>query len=232
MATVNEHIYAIQNILNQGQVSDDFNISNRLVLHFLNTARILLLKRKADKKQKFDPSDFQSFCMPLCEDSWIDCDCLPNIDCKVLKGKFKLPKALTSRTGIYITVRFLSGKEIDITSLSAMRHRKNSLTKKNSPAWFLDNNYLYIIGIPDNILKSVYVTGVFLDPTKLEDITLCGPSETQPCFDTGEDEYPIAGELIEPMYKMALQYLSGSFRFPNDGANNASDVTRVNAPEE
>ena len=231
MATVNEHIYAIQNILNQGPKSDDFNLSNRLVLHYMNTARILLLKRKADKKQTFDPADFQSFCMPLCEDSWIDCDCIPDVGCKVLKGKFKLPKALTSRTGLYLTVRFFSGKEIDTTTLSAMRHRKNSLTKKNKPAWFMDNSYLYVIGVPMNKLKSVYLTGVFLDPTELEEITFCGAGE-EPCFDVLEDDYPLSGELIEPMYKMTLQYLSSSFRNPEDGANNASDVTRVQAPQE
>jgi|32_taG_2_1085360.scaffolds.fasta_scaffold56502_2 hypothetical protein len=224
MATVNEHIYAIQNILEHGPKSDDSNISNRLVLHYMNIARVLLLKRKADKKQRFDPSDFQSFCMPLCEDTWIDCECLPDdLGCKILKGKFKIPQAMTSRTGLYLTVRFFSGRELDITTLSAMQHRKNSIVKKNRPAWFIDNNYLYIIGIPNNLLKAVYVTGVFIDPTSLEEISLCGPGQNEPCFDTLEDEYPISGELVEPMYKLVIQHLAQAFRFPEDNINDALD---------
>jgi len=222
MATVNEHIYAIQNIVERGEKSDDANFSNALVLHYMNTARILLLKRKADKKQKFDPSDFQSFCMPLCEDTWVDCDCIPDIDCKILKSVFKLPKALVSRSGLYVTVRFLSGREIDVTSLSAMRHRQNSLTKRNKAAWFIDNNYLYIMGVPNNLLKSVYVSGVFLDPTEVDEITHCPPGE-EDCTDVFEEEYPISGELVEPMYKMVINYLGTAMKFPEDHINNAKD---------
>jgi hypothetical protein len=169
--------------------------------------------------------------MPLCEDTWVDCDCIPDIDCKILKSRFKLPKALTARTGIYITVRYFSGKEIGQTTISGMRHRKNSLTKAKRAAWFIDNNYIYVLGVPKNMLKSVYITGVFLDPTELEDITHCGPNDDESCFDVMEDDYPISGELIEPMYKMALQYLTGSFRYPEDEANNASDVKRTNAQQ-
>ncbi len=220
MATVNQHVYAIKNIINKGMASDDAIFTNRLILHLMNMVRILLLKQKADKKQMFDPSDFQSFCMSLCEASWIDCPCLPDVDCHILKSKFKLPKALTSRSGLYVTVRYASRRKIGMTTPSAMRYREFSLTKANKAAWFIDNNHLYITGVPRNKLKMVYITGVFLDPTELREITLC---EEQPCFDMMEDEYPISGELVDPMYKMVIQHLSTGYKFPGDDINNAND---------
>jgi hypothetical protein len=222
MATVNEHIYTIQNLVNSGTKSDDASFSNRLILHLMNITRVLLLKRKADKKQKFDPSDFQSFCMPLCESNWQDCPCLPDVDCHILKSRFEIPKALTSRTGLYLTVRYLSGREIGETTPSAMRYRRYSLTKSKKAAWFIDNNYLYITNVPKNRLKAIYVTGIFIDPTDLADITLCD-DDTVPCFDLYEDEYPISGELIDPMYKMVLEYIVRGLQIPEDLVNNAKD---------
>lgn len=229
--TTLEHIYAIQNLVNRGAKSDDAPYSNRLILHFMNTTRILLLKRKADKRQKFDPHDFQSFCMPLCESSWIDCECLPDIDCPILKSEFKLPNTLVSRSGIYLTVRLASGNEIGETSPSALQYRQYSLTRKNKPAWFIDNEHLYITGVPKNKLKMVYVTGVFVDPTEVSEISLCPPG-TENCVDIFEDEYPIAGELIDPMYKMVLQYLQNSMRFPEDKVNNATATEVINDKEQ
>ena len=226
MATVNEHIYAIQNLVNKGAKSDDSAFSNRFILHLMNITRILLLKRKADKKQTFDPSDFQSFCMSLCEASWIDCPCLPDVDCPILKSKFKIPKALTSRTGLYLTVRFFSGREIGATTPSAVRYRQFSNTKAKKASWFIDNNYLYITGVPHNMLKAVYVTGIFIDPTDLVEITSC--TDEVPCYDIMEDEYPISGELMDPMYKMVLEYLVTGMKFPDDLVNNAKDTGPAN----
>jgi len=231
MATTLEHIYAIQNLVNKGSKSDDSDFTNRLVLHFMNVSRVLLLKRKADKKQKFDPSDFQSFCMPLCENSWINCPCLPDIDCPILKSKVELPKALVSRSGLYLTVRFLSGKEIGETTPSALQYREYSLTRKTSPAWFIDNNFIYIYGVPKNKLKAVYLSGVFIDPTEVSEITLCS-EEDEDCLDIYESQYPLSGELIDPMYKMVLEYLQGSMRMPNDKVNNASPTEVMNDKEQ
>jgi hypothetical protein len=230
MATTYEYIYTIQNLINKGKKTDDAPFSDRFIVHLMNTARVLLLKRKADKKQAFDPSDFQSFCMPLCESTWIDCPCLPDIDCKILKGKFQLPKTLVSRTGMYLTVRFMSGKEIGETSPSALQYRQYSLTKVNKPAWFIDNNYLYITGIPFNQLKAVYITGVFLDPTEISSITLCSNPE-EDCGDIYEEQYPISGELEDPLYRLVMEYMTMGMKAPDDKANNASATEVMNDKE-
>ena len=231
MATVLEHIYTIQNLVNKGRRSDDANYSDRFILHLMNTARVLLLKRKADKKQAFDPSDFQSICMPLCEATWIECECAPAIGCPILKSSVKLPKSLVSRTGMYLTVRFLSGKEIAETTPSAIQYREYSLTKRNKPAWFIDNNRLFIYGIPFNQLKAVYVTSVFLDPLEAAAVTLCQGADT-PCEDTFEEQYPISGELVDPMYRLVLEYMNIGSRAPEDKANNASATEIINDREQ
>lgn len=49
MSTLNEHVYAVQHLLNAGSVSDDRKYPDRLVAHFLKASRNVLLKRKIEK---------------------------------------------------------------------------------------------------------------------------------------------------------------------------------------
>jgi len=229
--TILEHVYAIQNILNKGTKSDDARIPNELVLHYMNVARLLLLKREADKRKAHNPANFQGICVPLCASTWADCCNLPTeLSCPILKSTFKIPRAITGRTNIYIKVSYLSGLEIGRTTHRAERYREFSLTKKDKPAWFILNDYLYVTGVPFNKLKSVWVDALFEDPTAIAEITSCG--DGQDCYDPDTEDYPIDGHLIEPMYKITLQYLGQAFRFPNDTVNNARDTETVNDREE
>lgn len=232
MATIAEHIYSIQNVLNKGVKSDDSRVSDRLILHFMNIARVLLIKRKADKRKFLGPSNRQGFCMPLCEDTFINCCNMPSITCPLLKGQYKIPKAITGRTNLYVKVYYLSGQEIGRTTISAFRDRQYSLTKKDKPGWFISNDYLYIAGIPNNMLKAVWVEGLFEKPEEIGDIISCGSDGETTCYDINEEEYPIDGELVEPMYQVAMQYLSQQFKYPDDNVNNAKSTEITNDKEE
>lgn len=229
--TILEHVYAIQNIINKGAKSDDARLSNELVLHYMNVSRVLLLKREADKRKAHNPANFQGLCIPLCESNWIDCCNYPtDLDCPILKSTIKIPRAMTGRTNLYIKVSYFSGKEIGRTTHRSFRYNEYSLTKKDKPGWFILNDYLYIAGVPHNKLKAVWVDALFEDPTAIADITTCNDGEA--CYDPDTEDYPIDGHLIEPMYKMTLQYLSNAFRFPEDNANNARSTETTNDREE
>ncbi len=229
--TILEHVYAIQNLINKGRKSDDAKFSNELISHFMNVARLVLLKREIDKMKSFNIANFQGFCMPLCKDSWADCCGLPeDLNCPILKSKFKIPRALSGRTNIYIKVSYLSGIEIDRTTHRAMRMRQYSLTQSNKPAWFVLNDYLYLSGVPLNRLEAVWVDGLFEDPTVIADITTCGDGES--CYDADQESYPIDGYLIDPMYRLVLEYLGIGFRYPDDNTNNARAVEIMNDKEE
>jgi hypothetical protein len=228
--TILEHVYAIQNIINRGAKSDDSRISNELVLHYMNVARLLLLKREADKRKAHNPANFQGICVPLCESTWVDCCNIPDgLTCPILKSTFKIPRAITGRTNIYIKVAYLSGKEIGRTTHRSFRYNQFSLTKKDKPGWFILNDYLYVAGVPSNKLKAVWVDALFEDPTAVSEIATC---DDAPCFDPDTEDYPIDGHLIEPMYKIVLQYLGIAFKYPEDNANNARYTEVVNDKEE
>ena len=229
--TILDHIYAIQNLLNKGAKSDDAKITNELVLHFLNVSRLILLKREADKRKSLNPSNFQGFCVPLCESSWVDCCGLPKeILCPILKSTFKLPKAMSGRTNLYVKVSYLNGVEIGRTTHRSFRFRQHSLTQKNKPGWFILNDYLYVTGVPFNQLNTVWVDGLFEDPTDIADIKTCNDDTT--CYDVDSENYPIEGHLIEPMYQLTLKYLTGAYKFPDDNYNNAKSTEVTNDKEE
>jgi len=217
--TILEHIYAIQNIVNKGKKSDDAPFTNQLILHYMNTARLLLMKREVDKNKYVNPANYQGFCMKLTEDSWVNCCDMPeDLKCPILRSCNKIPKAITGRTNIYIKVAYLSGQEIGRTTHRSYHFNEFSLTKQGKPQWFILNDYLYIIGVPFNNLIAVWVDGLFEDPVLAAQIAVC--SETPDC-DPLSAEYPIEGYLIEPLYDFVLQRLGIAQKYPQDDVNNA-----------
>ena len=98
MATLKEHVYFIQNIINKGPRSDDARYSNRFIAHALKQTRSLLLKRKIDKYHALSPQNYLTVCVPLELSSYHDCTCIPDVfDCKVLKSTCELPQELVGR---------------------------------------------------------------------------------------------------------------------------------------
>lgn len=219
--TYNEHIYAIQNIINKGPKSDDSRFSNALILHYMDVARLLLVKRKLDNRKFNNPANYQTLCIPLCEDTWYDCCNMPDLGCPILKSKFEIPKALTTRTSLYLKVMKASGEEIGYSDQVAYRERQYSVTKKGKPAWFISNNYLYVAGIENNFLAAVFAKAMFENPLEVEELQRCDSDENPDCTDPLDRDYPIDGELIDPMYKMVLQFLGISMKYPEDNINNA-----------
>ena len=57
MATINSYISDIQEYFNNGQKSDDFVLSNRLIYKELKAIRSKLLKEKIDKQNSKNISD-------------------------------------------------------------------------------------------------------------------------------------------------------------------------------
>lgn len=227
MATVAEHIYAIQNILNQGRKSDDARYPNKLILHHFNNARLALLKQKMDRSHFVSPQNFQGFCMKLTEDTWAKCCDMPeNAVCLVLRGCFPIPRVLSSRSAMYLKVSYLSGEEIGVSSPSAFRFRKYTLTKRFKPSWYIINDYIYIEGIPLNRLESVWVWGIFEDPTSVGNIEGC-----EDCYDMDTQDYPLSGDLVMPAYEMTVKTIAMGNNFPDDQVNNAKPPENTNKRE-
>lgn len=93
-----EHIYAIKNVLAHGAASDDFNLSDRLIAHYLQVARARLIEQKIDKYYYISEQSYQDLCLDLALSSFHDCCDIPELEeCKIMKSVMEVPKFLNSR---------------------------------------------------------------------------------------------------------------------------------------
>jgi len=227
--TRNEHVYAVQNIINRGAQPDDNRFTNRLVHHFLLVVRSLLLKRKIDKNHFVAPENFQSICMPLIETTFHDCDCVPNLDCKILRSKYKLPKQLVGRTEGSVRVTYFDGNPIGLTTIASFSKNQYSRTstfsgnEKDKVFGFLYDGYVWIVGTLS--LGGIMVHGLFENPDDVQDYSICdsdgNEDDNSVCYDPETDEFPIDAELVMPMYQETIRMLTVGNQFPEDNENNA-----------
>lgn len=228
--TRTEHIYAVQNVINRGPQTDDNRFSNRLIGHFMDVARGILIKRKQDKDQILAEDNFQAICMPLELTTFHDCSCVPNQNCLILKSKYQLPKQITSKSGSTLMVRLFDSTPIGMTSVSAQSRAEYSrIPQSSNPLenlrFFIFNRYLYILG--STKLKGVLVFGLFEQPNNVADYNICdeqGEESSDPCYSIEADNYPIDIDLVMPMYDMVKQMIADSNKFPEDNENNARMV--------
>jgi hypothetical protein len=230
--TRDEHVYAIQNLINAGAQSDDNRLSNRLVHHFLKVVRSRLIKEKADRQNYIAEDNYQTICMPLIKTSFHDCDCVPNTECLILRTKYKVPRQLYPKLGSTIQAYFFDGKvigRIDIPSASKLNY---SLIEEPKIAFFHHDGYLFITGTLT--LKAIQIYGVFEDVDDLAKYTLCdeeGVDVGTPCYNPEEDVFPIDADLIFPMYQMVIAILGVAKQMPEDNENNARATTIVEDKE-
>lgn len=226
--TRDEHVYAIQNLMNAGSPSDDNRFSNRLVYHFLKIVRARLVKQKADSKNFIAEDNYQAICMPLIKTTFHDCDCVPYDDCMILRSKYKIPKQLTPYMGSALQVYFLDGKPIGRISEPAAAKLEYSLIGDSPIAFFFHDGYIYITGTL--LLKAIQIYGVFEDVDNLSSYTICdvdGTESDNPCYNPETDTFPIDADLVFPMYQMVINILSIGKQMPEDNVNNARSTTIV-----
>lgn len=123
--TTKEHVYAIRNILSHGPSTDEFSFSDRLILHFLNVARAMLIEQK---KFLVSEQSYQSLCLDLTLSSFHNCCEGPNPSCLILKSIDPLPKLLNSRYYSNIKVMDLEGRILPKVSLTQQRFSEYAIT--------------------------------------------------------------------------------------------------------
>lgn len=205
--TTREHVYAIKNLLSGGPASDDYQYSNRLIAHFLQVARTLLIEQKANKYVPISPQSYQSWCVSLEKGSYHNCCDTPSSNCQLLKSTIKIPKFLSTRFGDLAKVTDLNGVPISKTSPTIQRLSKYSITNKQPKVgYFIHDNYLYIVA--NKSLTKVLLNNVFFDPSSIEALN-CSIGEGN-CKEPFDSEFPIDADLIAPMYELTLKYLTAS----------------------
>lgn len=175
--------------------------------------------------------------MPLIVTTFHDCDCVPSLDCQILRSKYKIPKQIVGRSNQSVYVTFFDGTQIGLTSIAAFSKNKYSRTfslntdDNTKISAFYYDGYIWVVGTLS--LKGIIVHGLFENPDEVEDFPLCDvngvESATDTCYDGDADDFPIDAELVYPMYQEVIRLLGmANQQFAEDNENNArlSQVTR------
>lgn len=216
--TVREHVYAIKNLFNNGTASDDARLTNRLILHFLNIARLRLIKDKLDQTYYVSEQSYQDLCLDLEPSSFHACCSIDYDYCPILRSTVTLPKFLDSKWGNQLKALDLSGRLIPNITLTQVRYQQYGLVPQQV-GYFIHNNYLYVVNTTS--LVKVIINGLFDNPEEIHLIN-CPNTEETPC-DYLTEEFPIESDLIERMYRLVIELLTVFFSTAQDLTNNAID---------
>lgn len=217
MATINELIYKVKNLIHGGLGSDDSSISDELVLSFFNTERARLIKEEADKKRLTGAILIQDLgCVEIrCADK-VECCNFPELESQeyIHKTVKQIP------TPLYGTFEGLSNpamityiglvtkdKPFEFTSSTITRWAKyKKWTSKIPRAYYLDK-YIYITNLYPSNIRFINIQGIFENPLAVSEFNDCSGKV---CF-SNDSDYPITPYLESPLIQMVMdkymQYL-------------------------
>lgn len=205
MATIGQHISNLKGIINQYSRTPESR-TDQFLYEILIGARSELVKQKLVKYNKLSDDFYQRFCMKLELVNAEDCSCVPDeIQCKVLRTKYKLPKSFTSRNANMVWVSLLNGKSISIMSINKWR----LVGKSDDYIASYVNGYIYFWNLPLSI-KVVEILGLFHDPAAFQDILDCNGltgEEVVQCYNVTTSDFPLEEEYKNVVYKKCLELL-------------------------
>lgn len=226
MAKTSEIIYDIKEVLNE--FTDDSLYDDRYILYLYNLKREKYLRQLYDDKSRnFDKVTMQSLCISMQEiDKGL---CGLDINCTIVRSIKPIPKTLAVRnreTLISVTTPvMLSGsfKIIDFIQASTILDRPYS----NSIYTTMDiDGYVYLISnTPEHkLIDCVTITGIFSNPTELEDYNNCCNCEiVESCF-TIDSDYPAPAYIIDLAKEEIIRsLLQSKEQTKPDEQNNSSD---------
>ena len=214
--TLLEAVYATKNLLTKGVASDDFSLSNRLIAHYLQTSRALLIEQKTDKYHFISEQSYQSLCVKLELSQFHNCCNGIELDCKVLKSTIQIPKFLNSRWGSFLKVMDLAGNIIPEFNKTNDRLSEYALVTPKE-GWFMHDNYLYIVN--SKVLEDILLNALFENPQEIHDSNCA--SSAGSCADFMDVDFPIDADLVSPMYDLTFRMLTRSFGVQKDNENDS-----------
>ena len=236
MEIVANLIQRVQSLYSRGVQSDDTDLSDRHIYHKLTTVRNRLTIQKYSKKQKISSWSYQVLpCIEMVKASIHDCPCLPPAGCDILKSRYPIPETITGFNGDII--RYVTSLDGSInyaeTSWERMKHKKGSKYTSKNPEYFIKNGHLYIVH-SSGFKTVVTLSGLFRDPLAATTFpSYCekeceeGPDGSDcggDCRSFLEREFPVDGDLVEPLVEIASEELVARFKQSiKDTENNKND---------
>lgn len=220
--TVEAHIDFVRRSLKE--ISDDSYYTDEEIYKVLVDARAIVYERRIKKGKDLPSFMYQTICIPLCEDEFHDCDCVPEgYGCKILKTKYDLPHSFFNGHADLLRVSTLGGEEIAPTTEAKARYRKYKKTRRDNLYYIRINNKLAVFNSPFNRLRVITVRAVFYDPVEALQISMCDP-DTKECQDITQIGFGTLASDNLDIYNLAIQTLTVSKQLPDDRSNNAESV--------
>lgn len=221
--TIGEAIQRVKSLYSMGVQSDDSRLTSRHIYNKLISCRQLLVAQQARKRQKISDWNFVVLpCVELIEVPAHECPCLGDIGCNVFRTKWPLPKPLTDlNTHLISFVVSIDNTEIyNEASREEIIYVKGNKYTSSRPRYVIENSHLYF-----PIRKSPGIVKVKLLPEDLIEAakypTICNDcTDCADCRDYNTLEFAIDGDLLEPMFQMAVEELVGEFSKQRQDVNN------------
>lgn len=221
---VEDILQRVHSLYSKGVQSRDTRLKDRQIYSKLLSVRNLLLYQKINKKQTINQWTYQNLpCIEMIMAPADQCPCVPEVGCKFLRSKYKLPKPIESVGGHLIKdVMSIDGSVLySETSWNSYKNKRGSKYTSTKPDYFFKDDYLFISHKKGPSVISVY--GIFEDPFEAEKFpSTC--KEKQSCKSIYEVDFPIDSSLIEALIAMTSEELITNFKSRMaDVTNNSQD---------
>jgi len=222
MAITAQHLIAdIRGIASSGGNPNEFKITDRQILYWVEQTRSLLISQSLAKKDDINDSWIQYIdCVELEQVDASTC-CLVDTDCYVLRSKERIPSTIdTWKDNWIVSVTTIDGNMIPKSNPFKSKYQKYNKYTHSDRGWYLKDDYLYVIN--DQLLTYVSVAGLFEFPSDLANFTSC---EGTACW-SYDSNYPISMSLATQVTDIVIKTKVNPFmNFPMDNSNNANNAT-------
>lgn len=210
---------------NKGVKSDDTRLEDQLVYTKLLTIRQRLITQQIKKHQKVSDWNYVILpCVEVIEVPSHDCFCLPDINCKIYRTKYQLPKALTDLNThlISFVMSIDNGVLIDETSREEVLYSNGNKFTSHKMKYLLEQGYLYFPKKSPGVIKIKYLPENPLEVLSFP--SLCPCTDCDNCIDIMDTEFPIDGDMIDALIEMTKESLIQDFKIAiEDQTNNNKD---------
>ena len=223
---VSEIIGLVSVSYNKGVRSDDSRLEPQLVYTRLLSMRQKLIAQQVRRRQKISDWNFMILsCVEMIEVPSHSCTCLPEIGCKVFRTKYRLPKPLTDLNQhiISFVMSIENGMMLDESSREEMLYIKGNKYTNKKVKYVIEDGYLFVPFKSPGVIKLKFLPENPMDVLLFP--SMCPCTDCDPCLDIMELDFPIDGDLIEPLVEMVTASLIQSFsQAQEDQTNNTKDT--------
>ena len=172
--TLKEIIYNIKNLLNKGQSTDDFNLSDRQWSFIVNYYRAKLIKQQLLRGKLSDKFKQRTV-----------------IDYNTATGAFDLPSSVIEDGISYVGTH---EKQFNKVKFNALQFRKYAKVTSKWPRWYSAPKAIRLENENSRVVKKLRVEAVFEDPKSVEecDNPKCGLNF----------EYPMPLSSVDTLVKL------------------------------